>query len=498
VSGATVKEESALTEPLIKELSKPGRIGVSLPEPDVPIKPLDELLGKENLRSEPPPLPEVDQPTVVRHFVRLSQLNYSVDTHFYPLGSCTMKFNPKVNEEAAKLPGFAFLHPLQDEETVQGILRLMKELERMLCEIGGMDACTLQGAAGAQGEFIGLLLVRAWHRHKGEDEKRTRILVPDSAHGTNPASAARCGFTVESVPSGRDGCIDLAALEKALKPDEKAQLPAAVMVTNPNTLGKFEGEIIRVAELTHEAGALLYYDGANLNAIMGKAKPGDMGCDIMHFNLHKTFSTPHGGGGPGSGPVAVKAFLEPFLPVPVIEEGNGKLLLSYDRPLSVGKVHSFYGNVLVAVRAYAYIMTMGAYGLMKVAEDAVLNANYLMQKLAQIFPVAFPGLCKHEFVLSLKQFKRETGVRTWDIAKRLLDYGFYAPTVYFPITVEEAMMVEPTETESKETLDAFVAALESIAVEARNNPELVQTAPHKTPVGRLDEAKAARELKVRW
>ncbi|MCS3920688.1 aminomethyl-transferring glycine dehydrogenase subunit GcvPB [Fervidibacter sacchari] len=487
-----------MPEPLLKELSKPGLIGVRLPEPDVPVKPLTELFGTENLRSDPPPLPELDQPTVVRHFVRLSQLNYSVDTHFYPLGSCTMKHNPKVDEEVAKLPEFAMLHPLQDEETVQGILRLLKTLEQMLCEIGGMDACTLQGSAGAQGEFIGLLLVRAWHRYRGEGEKRTRIIVPDSAHGTNPASAARCGFAVESVPSGPDGCIDLSALEKALQPDPNGFLPAAVMVTNPNTLGKFERDIVKVAELTHEAGALLYYDGANLNAIMGKAKPGDMGCDIMHFNLHKTFSTPHGGGGPGSGPVAVKSFLEPFLPVPVIEEKDGKLVLSEDRPLSVGRVHSFYGNVLVAVKAYAYIRSLGAEGLTKVTEDAVLNANYLMHKLANIFPVAFPGLCKHEFVLSLKQFKRETGVRTWDVAKRLLDYGFYAPTVYFPITVEEAMMVEPTETERKETLDAFAAALEQIAREARERPEVVQTAPHKTPVGRLDEAKAARELKVRW
>ena len=487
-----------MPEPLLKELSKPGLIGVKLPEPDVPVKPLTELFGTENLRSDPPPLPELDQPTVVRHFVRLSQLNYSVDTHFYPLGSCTMKHNPKVDEEVAKLPEFAMLHPLQDEETVQGILRLLKTLEQMLCEIGGMDACTLQGSAGAQGEFIGLLLVRAWHRYRGEGEKRTRIIVPDSAHGTNPASAARCGFAVESVPSGPDGCIDLSALEKALQPDPNGFLPAAVMVTNPNTLGKFERDIVRVAELTHEAGALLYYDGANLNAIMGKAKPGDMGCDIMHFNLHKTFSTPHGGGGPGSGPVAVKSFLEPFLPVPVIEEKDGKLVLLEDKPLSVGRVHSFYGNVLVAVKAYAYIRSLGAEGLTKVTEDAVLNANYLMHKLANIFPVAFPGLCKHEFVLSLKQFKRETGVRTWDVAKRLLDYGFYAPTVYFPITVEEAMMVEPTETERKETLDAFAAALEQIAREARERPEVVQTAPHKTPVGRLDEAKAARELKVRW
>lgn len=487
-----------MLEPLLKELSKPGRIGIKLPDPDVPVKPLEELLDAEHLRTEPLPLPEVDQPTIIRHFVRLSQLNYSVDTNFYPLGSCTMKHNPKINEEMAKLQGFAMLHPLQDEDTVQGILRLMKALEQMLCEIGGMEACTLQGAAGAQGEFIGLLLVRAWHRYRGEGEKRTRIIVPDSAHGTNPASAARCGFTVESVPSAPDGCIDLKELEKALQPDRNGFLPAAVMVTNPNTLGKFEKEILKVAELTHEAGAMLYYDGANLNAIMGKAKPGDMGCDIMHFNLHKTFSTPHGGGGPGSGPVAVKAFLEPFLPVPVIEEKDGKLTLSWNRPLSVGQVHSFYGNVLVAVKAYAYIRSLGAEGLTKVTEDAVLNANYLMRKLERIFPVAFPGLCKHEFVLSLKQFKRETGVRTWDIAKRLLDFGFYAPTVYFPTTVEEAMMVEPTETESKETLDAFAEALEMITREAREDPQKVQTAPHKTPVGRLDEAKAARELKVRW
>ncbi len=487
-----------MPEPLLKELSKPGRIGVSLPMPDVPTKPLDELLGADHLRSSPPPLPELDQPTVVRHFVRLSQRNYSIDTHFYPLGSCTMKHNPKVNEEAARLPGFAWLHPLQDEETVQGILRLMKTLERMLCEIGGMDACTLQGAAGAQGEFIGLLLVLAWHRHRGEGEKRNRIIVPDSAHGTNPASAARCGFRVESIPSGSDGCIDLWALEKALQPDADGNLPAAVMVTNPNTLGKFERDIVKVAQLTHDAGALLYYDGANLNAIMGKAKPGDMGCDIMHFNLHKTFSTPHGGGGPGAGPVAVKGFLEPFLPVPVIEERDGKLRLNDDRPLSIGKVHSFYGNALVLVRAYTYIRSLGADGLKRVTEDAVLNANYLMHLLADLFPVAYPGVCKHEFVLTLRQFKRETGVRTWDIAKRLLDYGFYAPTVYFPTIVDEAMMIEPTETESKETLDAFADALRCIAWEARENPTLVQTAPHTTPVTRLDEAKAARDLKVRW
>ncbi len=487
-----------MTERLLKEHHKPGRIGVCLPDPDVPVKPIETLLGREFLRSSPPPLPELDQPTVVRHFVRLSQLNYSVDTHFYPLGSCTMKHNPKVNEEVARLHGFAYLHPLQDEETVQGILKLMKQLEKMLCEIGGMDACTLQGAAGAQGEFIGLLLVRAWHRHRGEENQRTRIIVPDSAHGTNPASAARCGFTVESVPSGPDGCIDLAALERALQPDRQGQLPAAVMVTNPNTLGKFEREIVKVAELTHEAGALLYYDGANLNAIMGKAKPGDMGCDIMHFNLHKTFSTPHGGGGPGAGPVAVKGFLEPFLPVPIIEERMGKFYLTYDRPFSVGKVHSFYGNVLVMVRAYTYIRSLGAEGLVKVSEDAVLNANYLMHKLSSLFPVAFPGLCKHEFVLTLRHFKRETGIRTWDIAKRLLDYGFYAPTVYFPTTVEEAMMVEPTETESKETLDAFANAVAQIKEEALSDPETVKTAPHRTPVGRLDEARAARELKVRW
>ncbi len=485
-------------EPLLRELHKEGRTGIRLPEHDVPVKPLTDLLGLENLRSEPPPLPEVDQPSVIRHFVRLSQRNYSVDTHFYPLGSCTMKHNPKVNEEVALLPGFALLHPLQDEETVQGILWLMKQLERMLCEIGGMDACTLQGAAGAQGEFIGLLLARAWHRLRNEEEKRTRILVPDSAHGTNPASAARCGFTVESVPSGPDGCIDLVALERALQPDKEGRLPAAVMVTNPNTLGKFERDIVRVAEITHAAGALLYYDGANLNAILGKAKPGDMGCDIMHFNLHKTFSTPHGGGGPGAGPVAVKAFLEPFLPAPVIEERDGKLRLSYDRPLSIGRVHSFYGNVLVMVRAYAYIRSLGAEGLTRVTEDAVLNANYLMHKLAALFPVAFPGLCKHEFVLTLRHFKRETGVRTWDVAKRLLDFGFYAPTVYFPTIVEEAMMVEPTETENKATLDAFAAALKRIKEEALTNPEVVRMAPHQTPVTRLDEAKAARELKVRW
>ncbi len=464
-----------------------------MPTPD-----LGDVLGPEQLADVPPDLPELDQPTVIRHFVRLSQKNYSVDTHFYPLGSCTMKHNPKVNELVANLSGFKDLHPLQPDETVPGILKLMKELERMLCAIGGMDACTLQGAAGAQGEFIGLLIVRAWHRERGEERRRHRILVPDSAHGTNPASASRCGFRVQSVASGPDGCINIEALKRALEPDASGSLPAAVMVTNPNTLGKFERQIEQVADLTHSAGALLYYDGANLNAIMGKAKPGEMGCDIMHFNLHKTFSTPHGGGGPGAGPVAVKAFLEPFLPIPVIVEENGKLTLSYDRPRSVGKVHSFYGNVLVLVRAYAYILSLGRSGLTRVSEDAVLSGNYLMARLSRLFPVAFPGLCKHEFVLTLREFKKNTGVRTWDIAKRLLDYGFYAPTVYFPITVEEGMMVEPTETERKETLDAFADALARIVDEVRENPDRVRSAPHTTPVGRLDEAKAARELRVRW
>ncbi|MDW8121741.1 MAG: aminomethyl-transferring glycine dehydrogenase subunit GcvPB [Armatimonadota bacterium] len=486
------------TEPFLKELSRTGRTGVLLPESDVPERPLCELVGDEHLRTEGPNLPEVDQPTVIRHFVRLSQLNYSVDTHFYPLGSCTMKHNPKVNDQMASLDGFAGLHPLQPSQTPLGFLGLITKRHRILCLMGGLDACTLRGAGGALGEFIGLLLVRAWHRQRREEASRRRILVPDSAHGTNPASAARCGFRVHNVPSGPDGCIDVDRLKEALELQPDGTLPAAVMVTNPNTLGKFERDIEKVADLTHQAGALLYYDGANLNAIMGKARPGDMGCDIMHFNLHKTFSTPHGGGGPGAGPVAVKDFLEPFLPVPTIEERDGQLVLSYEKPLSVGRVHSFYGNVLVLVRAYTYILSMGRTGLRKVSEDAVLNANYLMSRLLRLFPVAFPGLCKHEFVLSLREFKKTTGVRTWDVAKRLLDYGFYAPTVYFPITVEEAMMVEPTETETKETLDAFADALAQIVQESLSNPDLVRTAPHTTPVARLDEAKAARELKVHW
>ena len=484
-----------MSEPLLVDLGKKGRRGVILQPCDVPKSDVSDLLGAQNISASPPLLPEVDQPSIVRHFTRLSQMNFSIDTNFYPLGSCTMKYNPKINEDVAMMSGLSSMHPLQNEEGAQGLLEMMFNLEKMFCEIGGMDFCTLQPAAGAQGEFLGLLLMAAWHRSNGEGERRTKILVPDSAHGTNAASAARAGFTVHAVDSNDSGCVDLAALENALGDDV-----AGVMATNPNTFGLFERDIQEISRLTHDSGALLYYDGANLNAIMGQAKPGHMGCDIMHFNLHKTFSTPHGGGGPGSGPVAVRKFLEPFLPVPVIEQSKSGFGLSWDRAKSIGKVHGFWGNVGMHVRAYSYIRSYGPDGLKRVSEDAVLNANYLMSKLKKVFPVAYPGLCKHEFVLTLVELKKKHG--GWklvaDIAKRLLDYGFYAPTVYFPTTVEESVMIEPTETESKETLDAFAVAMRGISQEIKDNPDMVRSAPHKTPVRRLDETRAARQLILRW
>lgn len=443
------------------------------------------------LRDDEIDLPEVSEIDVVRHYTNISNKNYGVDTGFYPLGSCTMKYNPKINEDMAALGGFANLHPYQPEETVQGALELMYQLDRMLAEITGMERVTLQPAAGAHGELTGLMIMKAYHESRG-DKKRNKIIVPDSAHGTNPASAAVAGFEIIEIESDKNGAVDLEKLKEVLS-DEIAGL----MLTNPSTLGLFEQNIKEIADLVHEAGGLLYYDGANANAIMGIVRPGDMGFDVIHLNLHKTFSTPHGGGGPGSGPVGVRKDLVKFLPVPMIEKKDDRFVLDYDRPDSIGKVKSFYGHFGVAIKAYAYILSMGAAGLKEVSQKAVLNANYIMNKLKKHYYLPIDQVCKHEFVLGgLKE--DENHISTLDIAKRLLDYGYHPPTVYFPLIVSEAIMIEPTETESIETLDGFIDTMIKIAQEAKENPEMLKTAPHNTPVRRIDEAKAARNLVLKW
>lgn len=479
------------TEPLIFELSRPGKRAYSLPALDVPEKPVTDLLPADLIRQEPANLPEVSEVEVVRHFTRLSRMNHGVDVDFYPLGSCTMKYNPKVNEEAARLPGFALSHPLQPEETVQGNLELLWNLERWLCEITGMDRMSLQPAAGAHGELTGILVIRAYHESRG-DHARRKVIVPDSAHGTNPATAAMAGYEVVTVPSDRDGNVDVAALRQAVGPDT-----AALMITNPSTLGLFDTNILEIADIVHAAGGLIYYDGANLNAILGYARPGDMGMDVVHLNLHKTFSTPHGGGGPGAGALGVKKALEPFLPVPLVVKEGDRFRWDYDRPQSIGKVRSFYGNFGVAVRAAAYVMAYGP-ELKQVSEHAVLSANYIQAHLKRLWDLPYDRFCKHECVLSGRTLKQETGVRTADVAKRLLDEGLHPPTVYFPLIVEEALMIEPTETEPKETLDRFIAVMRQIYREAHEDPERVKGAPHRTPVGRLDEALAARRPNLRW
>lgn len=477
--------------PLIFEISKPGRTGYSLPGCDVPQQDISCLIPDEFLRETDPELPEVGEVDAVRHFTGLSRRNHGVDSGFYPLGSCTMKYNPKINEDIARFSGFTRLHPYQPESTVQGILELMHSMDLMLSEITGMERVTLQPAAGAHGEMTGLMIIKAYHEHRG-DKQRTKIIVPDSAHGTNPASAAVAGFEVVEVKSNEHGGVDLDAL-KGLMDDSIAGL----MLTNPNTLGLFDENIAEIADIVHKAGGLLYYDGANANAIMGISRPGDMGFDVVHLNLHKTFSTPHGGGGPGSGPVGVKKDLVPFLPVPVVEVTDGKYYLDYDRPLSIGKVKSFYGNINVVVKAYAYIMTLGGEGLRKVSEIAVLNANYIMHRLKEHYLLPYERTCMHEVVLSaLKQ--KEKGVAALDVAKRLLDFGFHPPTIYFPLIVKEALMIEPTETESKETLDEFIDVMIQIAHEAETEPEKVKGAPYNTVVTRLDEARAARTPVLRW
>ncbi len=478
--------------PTLFERSRPGRGGGRIPHP-----PKDALsrIPSDQLRTEGPHLPEVAEPELTRHYVNLSQLNYAVDTGFYPLGSCTMKWNPKVNEWAARLPGFASLHPFAPDVLAQGTLALLWELEGALAEIGGMRAVTLQPAAGAQGELTGILMVRAYHRGRG-DLERTEVLVPDSAHGTNPATASMAGFKTVSIRSALDGGVDLEAFRAALGPKT-----AAVMITNPSTLGLFESRIGELIEAVHAAGALAYMDGANLNAIMGRFKPGEAGFDVMHINVHKTFATPHGGGGPGAGPVGVGEKLLPFLPSPrVLREPDGSFRLERpgERPTSIGRVRSFAGSAGVLIRAYAYIRAQGAAGLREVSDDAVLAANYLMARLAGVLDIPFSRHCMHEFVASGATLKAETGIRTLDVAKRLIDYGFHPPTIYFPLTVEEALLIEPTETESIETLDAFVEALRSVVEEAHADPDLLHSAPHSSPVRRLDETTAARQPNLRW
>lgn len=467
----------------IFEKSTSGRKGYELPEYELPS--VDCGIPEHLVRKEKPLLPEVSEVDVVRHYTELASKNYSVDKGFYPLGSCTMKYNPKINEDMAML--FTQLHPMQPRETIQGAIDLMGHLKEMLCEITGTDDMTLQPAAGAHGELTGLLVARAYFEDKGELDKRRKVLVPDSAHGTNPASAAMAGFEVVELKSGKDGCVNLEELKAHL--DENV---AVIMLTNPNTLGLFEKDILTIAKMAHEVGALLYYDGANLNAIMGRTRPGDMGFDIVHLNLHKTFSTPHGMGGPGSGPIGVKKHLAPYLPVPVIKKIGEKYDLDYNLPKSIGMVRSFYGNFTVMVKAYTYILTMGNKGLKHVSDMAVLNANYLRAKLSKIYKVAYDRICMHEFVIDNEEFVKKTGVKTLDIAKRLLDYGLHAPTVYFPLIVHEAVMIEPTETESKRTLDEFIDAMEKIYNEAIENPELVKKAPYKTPIRRLDDVNATK------
>ncbi len=472
--------------PLIFELSKEGRIGYSLPDMDVPEAEVENLIPADYIRTDAPELPEVSELDIMRHYTALSRRNHGVDSGFYPLGSCTMKYNPKVHEVLARLDGFAHIHPLQDESTVQGAMELMYNLQESLKEITGMDEVTLQPAAGAHGEWTGLMMIRAYHEARG-DFARTKVIVPDSAHGTNPASATVAGFETITVKSDENGLVDVEDLKKVVGPDT-----AALMLTNPNTLGLFEEYILEIADIVHNAGGKLYYDGANLNAIMGKTRPGDMGFDVVHLNLHKTFTGPHGGGGPGSGPVGVKKDLIPYLPVPVLVKTEDGYTFDYDRPESIGRIKPFYGNFGINVRAYAYIRTMGPDGLREVTENAVLNANYLMRRLAPYYDLPYDRHCKHEFVLSGRRQKK-LGVRTLDIAKRLLDFGFHPPTIYFPLNVEESMMIEPTETESKETLDQFIDVMIQIAKEAEETPEVVQEAPHTTVVKRLDETLAARK-----
>lgn len=472
---------------LIFERGKEGQRCTLLPECDVPEVKLEAPERERKLC-----LPHLSENEISRHYTELAKQVHGVNNGFYPLGSCTMKYNPKVNEEAAALPGFTRVHPLQPQHTVQGCLEVLKRTEEMLCEITGMDAMTMQPAAGAHGEFTGLLLIKAYHDSR-KDTKRTKIIVPDSAHGTNPASAAMAGFEVVSVPSGADGCVDLDRLREAVGADT-----AGLMLTNPNTVGLFDKNILEITSIIHDAGGLTYYDGANLNAVMGIVRPGDMGFDVVHLNLHKTFSTPHGGGGPGSGPVGCKEFLKEFLPGEQVKgrEDHG---LAFEKPEhSIGSVKAFYGNFLVVVRAMTYLLVLGKEGIPDACRNAVLNANYMMAKLRDIYPMAYNETCMHEFVMTLEQMKHDIDVSAMDIAKALLDYGIHPPTMYFPLIVHEALMIEPTETESKETLDEVIAVFREIYEKAKENPQAMHEAPVGTCVRRLDEVRAARKPVLRW
>jgi glycine dehydrogenase subunit 2 len=483
----TEERTPRVVEPTLFEISSPGRTGVTFPDPDVPRAPLPDSLLRADL-----PLPELAEVDVIRHYMHLSRFNYSVDGGFYPLGSCTMKYNPKINEDMARLPGFAFTHPLQPIETVQGNLVLMYTLQEWLKEISGFAAVSLQPAAGAHGELTGVLMMRAYHQARGDD-KRVKMLIPDSAHGTNPASSAMSGMTVVQIPSDSRGNVDLEALKAAC--DDTV---VGLMLTNPNTLGLFDEHVEEVIKIVHDCGGLVYGDGANLNALLGIVRPGDLGFDVMHFNLHKTFSTPHGGGGPGSGPVGAAAHLADFLPTPlvgIVEEGDEEEppLYGFIQPKhTIGRVKAFHGHFGMLVRAFTYIAMHGPDGLRQISENAVLNANYLLARLRHTYPIPYDRICMHEFVAEGKV--EGSDVRALDIAKRLMDYDFHPPTNYFPLIVHEALMIEPTETESKQTLDAFADALIKIAEEARTNPALLHEAPHKTPFGRMDEVKAARDL----
>ena len=497
VAQTPLQRERATT---IFEKSKPGRRAFTCPPVDVPERPLDELLPARFRRAEPPGLPEVSEPEIVRHYTRISKRNFDLDSGFYPLGSCTMKHNPRLHERLAALPGNARLHPLQDPARAQGALELMWNLQGALAEIAGLPHVSLQPSAGSQGELAGVLLTRAYHEDRGES--RHKVLTPDTAHGTNPATVTMAGYELVKLGTAPDGGVDLDDLRANLDDDV-----ACLMLTNPNTLGLFDTHIEEIARAVHEVGATLYYDGANLNAVMGIARPGDMGFDIVHFNLHKTFTQPHGGGGPGAGPIAVSDRIEPFLPRPQVvrrapENGGPPAFdLDYDRPKSIGRLRGFQGNYGVFVRSCAYIRSLGADGLREASEVAVLNANYLLARLREVagdhLPAAYDRLCMHEFVLSGAPMKRELGIRTTDLAKRLLDFGFHPPTVYFPLLVDEALLIEPTETETKETLDAFADAIAEILREAREDPEIARHAPYTTPVRRLDEAGAARRPVVR-
>lgn len=472
---------------LLFERSRAGRGSDLLPACDVPVVTYDQGL----LRAEAPRLPEMAEVDLSRHYTELAKQTHGVNDGFYPLGSCTMKYNPRVNEEAAAQPGFTQLHPLQPVETVQGAMEVIHTAEKMLCEITGMDSMTFQPAAGAHGEYTGLLLIRKYHQSRG-DTARTKIIVPDSAHGTNPASATMAGFKVVSVPSNEQGGVDLDALRKAVGPDT-----AGLMLTNPNTVGLFDPNILEITQIIHDAGGLCYYDGANLNAIMGHVRPGDMGFDCVHLNLHKTFSTPHGGGGPGSGPVGCKAVLAQFLPSPHVEEKDGKFVFATPEH-TMGQVRSFYGNFLVVVKALSYLITLGKEGIPEASAGAVLNANYLMKQLAGAYDMSYDTQCMHEFVMTLQGLAHDTGVTAMDVAKRLLDFGMHPPTMYFPLIVHEALMVEPTETESMETLDEAARVFLDILAEAKIDAESLHHAPHDCPIGRPDEVTAARSPILRY